>query len=124
MADSDELDEGWGDDPVEKVPAKPASSPRAAAPASAPRSRDARATLPPPMPEQEYIEKILATEEEQAASKPPRQRLNTLIERDPATGVITAKSSGWGVALSSELKGVGAMLKAQLAPTGGGSQKR
>jgi len=44
------------------------------------------------------------------------ERMTVLsVERGP---------SGWGVALSSELKGVGAMLKAQLAPPGGGSQKR
>ncbi len=41
-----------------------------------------RATMPPPMPEAEYIERVLAMEDGELPVA-PRRRLNTLVETDP-----------------------------------------
>lgn len=41
-----------------------------------------RATMPPPMPEAEYIEHVLAMDEGEPVAQ-PRKRLNTLVETDP-----------------------------------------
>lgn len=94
MSGDDELDAGWDEESESSAGGKTPASPPAAAgaggarPTAAPettRFNPDRATLPPPMPEQEYIEKILATDDgaESEGPKPKRGRLNTLIETDP-----------------------------------------
>lgn len=50
-------------------------------PIAAPRATPDRATMPPPMPEEEYIERVLAMDDGELP--PPRKRLNTLVEHDP-----------------------------------------
>lgn len=56
-----------------------------APPIAAPRAADARSldrdTMPPPMPEQEYIEHVLSMDDRDIP--PPRRRMNTLVEHDP-----------------------------------------
>lgn len=83
VSGDDDLDAGWDDESEASATGKPAGAVRPGAATSTPepaRFNPDRATLPPPMPEQEYIEKILATDQEAA---PPRRRMNTLIEHDP-----------------------------------------
>lgn len=82
VSGEDDLDAGWDEESEASPTGKPAS-PRGAAPGASHGGsfNPDRATLPPPMPEEEYIEKILATDDDEPP--PRRPRLNTLIEHDP-----------------------------------------